>query len=175
MATTGAPLNARIPVLTDTANVPRDFSNFGTDVNSWAAGVVAAWSSYTPTLTASTTNPTSYATSTTGEAKKIGRDVYWGVRIAQLAGMSWGSGVVWISLPYTAVATASSRVPARGAIQKADGSTIWPITCLLSTGEAKVALAVHTTSGSAWLSAGSPWTLGVGDVIEFSGHYQSAS
>ena len=81
-----------------------------------------AWSAYTPTLTASTTNPTLGTGSTTsGFYAQIGKIVI-GYFIVQFgtSGVNAGSGTYYVSLPVTA---ASSSSPVVGSVDLADAST----------------------------------------------------
>ena len=78
----------------------------GTSQLSSSVGNFSAWTSYTPTLTASTTNPT-LGTGSTAEGFycQIGKSVFWRANITfGTASVNAGSGFYFISLPVTAKA-----------------------------------------------------------------------
>ncbi len=83
---------------------------WNTEVRDAVNGIQAAWVSYTPALTATTTNPTLGTGSTTnGSYLQIGKDVTGSAEIVWgTAGVAAGTGNYNISLPVAMVASAAT-------------------------------------------------------------------
>lgn len=65
-----------------------------------------AWTAYTPALTAETTNPTlGTGASITGSYLKVGKTVFYRIRIVAGSGVAAGNGTYYFSLPFAVAAT----------------------------------------------------------------------
>ena len=128
----------------------------------------AAWESYTPALTAATTNPTLGTGSTA--AGRYGRiqKVVMGIGLLQFgtAGTAAGSGVYYVSLPITAKFAGEVI----GDWQAYDGTSLWRVGTLVS----------DTTTRAYMMYEGSfvtntqPWAWSTSDFIRFSFTYEAA-
>lgn len=133
-------------------------------------GVQAAWTSFTPTLTAATTNPTGQ--SYTGSAyMRIGKTVH--MRAVITLSASTGSGAYSISLPASPIASTEQNL---SGIITDTGVGVYA--CRLRfVGTATAALYCDPTTAGAALRAVSPtapFTLGTGDIITICGSYETA-
>jgi hypothetical protein len=111
-------------------------------------GTATAWTSYTPALTASTTNPTLGTGSVVaGKYKQIGKTVFgWAKLQFGTSGVAAGSGVYRISLPVTA-ASAESQICGAGILQDSSANTAYTLVpYIANTGY--VELYQHQTSGA---------------------------
>lgn len=77
---------------------------WNTEVRDALTNLQSAWTSYTPALTASTTNPTLGAGSAAlGSYQRFGKDVFGTIDLSfGTSGVAAGSGVYEVSLPVTA-------------------------------------------------------------------------
>jgi hypothetical protein len=111
-------------------------------------GTATAWTSYTPALTASGTNPTLGSGSVaTGKYKQIGKTVFGWAKIAfGTSGVSAGSGILRISLPIAA-ASAEDQACGTGILTDSNANTAYTIVPHIpNTGY--VQLYQHQTSGA---------------------------
>lgn len=107
-----------------------------------------AWTSYTPSLTASTTSPTLGTGSTaTGRYKQVGKIVTgWAKLTFGTSGINAGTGIYRISLPIAA-ASADDQVCGAGILQDSSANTAYTIVPHIpNTGY--VQLYQHQTSGA---------------------------
>ena len=135
---------------------------------------------YTPTLTASTTNPTlGSGSSRVGEYRYIGPKLVWfTVEIAfGTSGVNPGSGIYSVSLPFTAAASSVVHSGAiHGSVNDDSASDNNIIGCGITSGLTTVTLffwdptsaAVQTVHNNA------PFTFAANDSIQFSGIYEVA-
>lgn len=75
-------------------------THFNDNLRDFARGFTDAWTSYTPTLTASTTNPTNWTQ--TGYYCRVGKLVIAKFKITASATRTVGSGTYYIALPVNA-------------------------------------------------------------------------
>lgn len=141
-------------------------------------GYTGAWTSWTPALTASTTNPTlGTGGSTSGKYVKIGRTVMgWGYIKFGTSGQAAGSGTYLVSLPVAQAETDNNRING-DALLRANATftrafLLWngSTTCTLRyTSAAAAGTLVSTTNAApaAWAAAG--------DDIRYSFRYEAAS
>jgi hypothetical protein len=134
-----------------------------------AAGGLGAWTSYTPTWTASTTNPTIGNGTLQGYYKALDASTYL-VEISLVLGSttSIGSGTYSFALPATAAAAPGRQVLA-GYFLNA-GTAFYVAAGQIAAGTATVALVVIAESGGTriWTS-GNPNVLGQDDELALSG------
>lgn len=131
------------------------------------AVIGGAWTSYTPTWTASTTNPVLNNGTLVGRYKKIDKTVYFTVDLTIGSTTTLGSGTYIFSLPTAAV---------RGVEMAID--------CTLSlvhstTRNAGGGILVNTTQvrlmqASGQVTDSSPFAWATGDVISLAGTYEAA-
>jgi len=76
----------------------RDLANLADS----ATGIESAWTSYTPSWTAVTTNPVINNGTITGKYKQIGKTVFFSVFVTMGSTTTYGTGEWRISLPVTA-------------------------------------------------------------------------
>lgn len=161
----------RYPLATDTPDVPRDALNLATDVDTILAGYEAAWTAYTPVLTAATTNPSIGAGAVFGAYKRLGSSklVIARFRINLGAGFTPGAGPYAISLPvaslpltpvasnyggpFAAVGTATASETATG-LTTFNVSLATTTTVLLQTAATHFLLDHTGPRGIAWTATG---------------------
>jgi hypothetical protein len=107
-----------------------------------------AWTSYIPSLTASTTNPTLGTGSTaTGRYKQVGKVVTgWAKLTFGTSGVNAGVGIYRISLPITAQ-SADDQVCGAGILQDSNANTAYTLVPYISN-TGYVQLFQHQTSGA---------------------------
>lgn len=140
------------------------------------SGGNAAWVTYTPTLTASTTNPTLGTGSTaTGRYSRDGRTVNAQVDIVfGSSGVSIGSGTYRISLPFTAGATAQ---PVTGVAYVRDASASTQAMCWVTIGAGATFATLQYNSDTFTTSSvtnAAPWTFAASDEFHLSFTYETA-
>lgn len=81
--------------------------------------IIAAWTTYTPTWTAATTNPVLGNGTIVGRYKRIGKTVHLQIDLTMGSTTTYGSGAWSVSLPVAAAASSGSRI---GTAQALGGS-----------------------------------------------------
>jgi len=134
----------------------------------------AAWTVYTPTWTASTTNPTLGNGTITGRYMKVGRAVTAEYILTTGSTTTYGSGVYSIGLP---VAAASGGLDAFGATRLIASATYIGICHLSSGGNSVVSLfpGSATPATGANMTPTAPATLAAGHILRGSITYESAT
>lgn len=117
----------------------------GTVVSPGTADITGAWTAYTPTLTASTTNPSGYTIQ--GAYMQVGKTVHWRVLIS--SGGTGGSGTYSIGLPVAARNPVSNLIPCGQGF-----ATTTPLLVCVNGGSTSTAVAYLTTA------ANTPWGSG---------------
>lgn len=132
----------------------------------------AAWETWTPALTASTTNPTlGTGSTTTGRYGRINKTVFGNCRIIfGTSGVNAGSGFYFVSLPVTA--QASGVMSGYGYIF--DSSTgLVRHTAVVLDSTTRVSLYLENATNYA-VAATNPWTWAASDQISFYFEYEAA-
>jgi hypothetical protein len=128
----------------------------------------AAWESWNPALTASTTNPTLGTGSTL--AGRYGRiqKIVVGIGLVQFgtAGTAAGSGVYRVSLPVTAKFAGEVI----GDWQAYDGASAWRVGTLVSDTTTRAYMMFE----SFFVTNAAPWAWSTSDFIRFSFTYEAA-
>ena len=173
MATTS--LGIRYPVLSDTANVPRDIGYVAADVDALMVAERAAWTTYAPTLTGSTTSPTGW-TATYARYRQRGKTVQVRVKLTAGAGFTAGSGNYVISLPVAAHADMVLYEPLQGLAkaQYASGQTLAPLLPIMGSTTSSVLLAYPSTGGGYLGSTGPGTAWAVGGTLSLTVTYEAA-
>lgn len=141
-----------------------------------AAGLPGAWSSYTPALTAATTNPTlGSGSGVSGVYQQIGKLVVVQLKIQfGTSGVNAGSGLYSISVPVTGASYGGVGYPALGSagfIDDASSGARKMVACFFdSTNRDKIDLT--TEGGNVTNSA--PWTWAASDQILLGFFYEAA-
>ena len=134
----------------------------------------AAYETWTPALTASTTNPTlGTGSSATGRYGRVNKFVYGQAQITfGTSGTNNGSGFYFVSIPITAQASGSIC----GTYQAYDSSaTIIDQGLLVLDTTSRVGLYRNGTTGAAFLIAATvPWTWAANDFIRINFNYEAA-
>lgn len=131
------------------------------------------WTAYTPTLTASTTNPTNWTQ--TGYYMQAGKLVMCKGMIQAGASMTTGSGTYRIALP-VAANTTLSLFPVNGIVYVSDASAGGSWQQMLGYVAASNYICAVSPSGGAPVSHSFPWSpnSAVGDFILFNFSYEAA-
>ena len=132
----------------------------------------AAWETWVPTLTASTTNPTLGTGSTAaGRYGRIQKTVFGNCRIFfGTSGTNAGVGFYFVSLPVTAQA---SGVPAgQGWIYDSSTGLVRHVAVALDS-TTRVALYLENATNYS-VGAGNPWAWAASDQIQFYFEYEAA-
>jgi len=134
------------------------------------SGALGAWTSYTPTWTATTTNPTLGSTTIAGRYKALDSKTYVvNVTISITTGGAWnaGSGSYIFSLP--AGLTAATRIQIGSAHVLDNGTAHFAGICKVSASGTTIAeTVIADASGSRLLSNSIPITWATGDQINLS-------
>ena len=132
----------------------------------------AAWETWTPALTASTTNPTLGTGSTAaGRYGRINKTVFGNCRIFfGTSGANAGSGFYFVSLPVTAQGT--GVVAGSGYVYDASTGLVRHVSIAIDS-TSRVALYLENQTNYA-VSSTNPWTWAASDQIQFSFEYEAA-
>jgi hypothetical protein len=140
-------------------------SNGSVGTGSFRDSIFPAWTTYTPTFTASSTNPTLGNFTRTGRYAKVGRTVHFVIVITCNATSGFGSGNYRFGLPVTArsaeefVATANQSSPNHNYIGRSDNGT-------------EVFLYLTTTDG---IASNTSTGMSNGTVLRITGTYEAAA
>lgn len=132
----------------------------------------AAWETWTPTLTASTTNPTLGTGSTaSGRYGRINKTVFGQLFIQfGTAGVAQGSGFYYVSVPITAQATGPTV--GSGYILDNSASLVRHVISILDT-TGRMALWIDNSTNYS-VTATNPWTWAASDQIRIDFLYEAA-
>lgn len=132
----------------------------------------AAWETWTPALTASTTNPTLGTGSTaTGRYGRIQKVVFGNCRIVfGTSGTNAGVGFYFVSLPVTA--QASGVAAGQGWIFDSSTGLVRHVAIALDS-TTRVSLYLENATNYA-VAAGNPWAWAASDQIQFYFEYEAA-
>jgi hypothetical protein len=135
---------------------------------------LGAWTSYTPTLTASTTNPNLGSTgSTTGAYCRIGKLVVFRVRISfGGTGVNAGSGYYRVALPVTGASVTGN--PGNGSAWMYDASAGARHIGVPAIETSVLEIIINGASGFPAVQHNSPWTWAADDTITICGIYEAA-
>ncbi|MFD9047693.1 hypothetical protein [Streptomyces zaomyceticus] len=136
--------------------------------------MLAAWTTYTPSWTAATTNPVLSNGTIVGRYKKIGRLVNFQIDLTMGSTTTYGSGAWSITLPFTAASSSGSRV---GSAQALGGSRFGG-QVIVSPGASGIgAFFPASAAVSNYSSAASavPFAWASGNELRITGTYESAT
>jgi hypothetical protein len=148
-------------------------ANFNSDVRDLGRAFADAWTSYTPTLTASTTSPTNWTQ--TGYYMRAGKLVHVKGILTAGASMTAGSGTYRIALPANCNTTISNAL-LQSSVYLFDSSGVVGSTVYLAYQAAAgyVQLLGATGAAVAFVSDSVPWTWAANDSIQFAFTYEAA-
>ena len=138
--------------------------------------VLGAWIDYTPTWTASTTNPVIGNGSITGRYSLVNKTVTAQILVTMGSTTTFGSGSYFFSLPVTAAATLVGY-PALGAGWGNDVSSGGATTFVAqvhNSGTTTFGLRYTVASGNGSVAATAPYTWASGDFISATIQYKAA-
>jgi hypothetical protein len=135
-----------------------------------AAADSAAWTTYTPTWTASTTNPSLGNGALTGRYKAIGKTVFLQIQFEAGSSTTFGSGHWKFSLPVAAYSGSSAVLSATFL----DNGTQWYAALATSEYDNNTAYVVPITTASGPVGPTIPFTWTSTDKMTICGSYESA-
>jgi hypothetical protein len=141
-------------------------------------GVVmsGAWTSYTPALTASTTNPTLGTGSiTTGKYIKIGRTVIgWFIIYFGSSGTAAGTGTYQVSFPVTPAASATDHITI-GHGYLYNGTILHLYSLFQASGSSVMVGLLDSSTAVSFVTASVPWTWGANNRILGNFQYEAST
>lgn len=151
-------------------------AEWATEITNPFIGLQAAWDTYTPVLTAATTNPTLGSGSVTnGWYIQIGKTVFGGGRVGfGTSGVVVGSGRYTISLPPVAANTSVGLVAGTGILQDASGPTTFVIVPRLATSTTFYMYLDNQTTATLGCSSALPVVPAASDTYDYLLCYQAA-
>ena len=148
-------------------------THFNENLRDLGRAFADAWTSYTPTLTASTTNPTNWTR--TGHYMQVGKLVV--ARIALVAGgsMTAGSGTYRVALPVTAASGQATIPHPANLYDHSTGARCLPVAMIFDPAylEFRYPTGWPATGNQAVTNA-APWTWDASDQINVNLIYEAA-
>lgn len=150
-------------------------AEMNTEIRDALTGIQAAWTSWTPVLTAATTNPTlGSGSSQVGNYLQIGKFIIAAGRVAfGTSGVSAGSGRYSMSVPVTA-ATGTVLSMGVGIYTDSSGPTTFTILPRLASSTTFFMYLDNQTSGTFGVSSSAPVAPAASDSFDFLLVYQAA-
>lgn len=136
--------------------------------------MLAAWTSYTPTWTAATSNPVLGAGTLLGRYMKIGRTVLYHINLVTAADTTYGSGAYSFALPATSANVGCSYVGSSHLL----AGTRWGGQNIVGPNVATTSPFFPTNSTTTTLSQQTPTvpaTLASGHQVRMTGTYEAAA
>ena len=148
-------------------------THFNENLRDLGRGFADAWTAYTPTLTASTTNPTGWTQ--TGYYMQAGKLVHVKGTLTAGGAMTAGSGTYRIALPVNAQTALGSAV-LEGSTYLYDNSTgnAYSIAVPYAANAAYIQLVYGTGGTGAFVGHNAPWVWAASDTIQFAFSYEAA-
>jgi len=130
-------------------------------------GIQAAWTSFTPSLVAVTTNPTlGTGGSSVGNQLRVGADVRFRITITWGgAGLNVGSGIYSLTLPGSSPATPQAINSSVAVRQAATGNNWLGVGQIVTPGN-QARLSFNATGANPYLTNGAPIAWAVNDIIQ---------
>jgi len=146
-------------------------SQFNANLRDFGRAFSDAWTSYTPTLTASTTNPTNWTQ--TGYYMQVGKLVVAKFRLAAGASMTAGSGTYRVALPVNAAYTAGTEF-ASGGVEMWDASANTIQIGIASPRNTAYLQITYPGTTTNTVGNAAPWTWAANDTITGTLTYEAA-
>jgi hypothetical protein len=137
----------------------------------YLASVGPAWKTYTPTWTASTTNPTIGNGTITGHYLQIGKIVWFRANVQTGSTTTYGSGTYSISIPVT---SATANPNNTGHVRLSDSSAGQGYAGMGSIGASAMTLTVQGATNLDNVTPTGPFTFANGDELRVWGFYEAA-
>jgi hypothetical protein len=137
------------------------------------AAMQAAWTSYTPVWTGSTTNPVIGNGSIVGkyrQAGSAGKTIQFRVAITMGSTTTYGAGNYSISLPPFALASLAEPLPLISGLCRDEGSSLFYLGIAIPFSTTTVSV---VTNGATVITPTTPFTWAVTDVLRVAGTYES--
>ena len=151
-------------------------THFNENVRDFGRAFADAWTSYTPTLTASTTNPTNWTQ--TGYFMRAGKLVIAKFVVLAGGGMTKGSGTYRVALPVnanTTMATMGSLYIGTVTLRDAStGNTYYAQAAVADTAYITLNYAATYGGGATNVTDTAPWTWEASDTISATIVYEAA-
>ena len=148
-------------------------THFNENVRDLGRAFADAWTSYTPTLTASTTNPTNWTQ--TGYYVRAGKLVIAKFTVQAGGSMTAGSGTYRIALPANGNTTLGSQYLGTITLRDASsGNTFYAQAALADTAYVVLNYAATYGGGAANATNTAPWTWAASDTISGTIMYEAA-
>ncbi len=148
-------------------------THFNDNLRDFARGFTDAWTSYTPTLTASTTNPTNWTQ--TGYYMQAGKLVVAKFVLTAGGSMTKGSGTYRVALPVNANTAMGSLYIGTVTLRDAStGNTYYPQAAVTNTAYITLNYAATYGGGAADVTDTAPWTWAASDTISATIVYEAA-
>lgn len=135
----------------------------------FADSVTGPWSSYTPALTATTTNPTLGTSILVGSTATIGSVTFWRASLTIASGFTVGSGNYQFSLPVASLGTFREW---SGSGSGVNAGSVRPLVATLQSALVVMLVRVSTEANVTNTGLGSSWA--AGDSILLTGWYRSS-
>jgi hypothetical protein len=145
-------------------------AHFNDNLRDLGRGFTDAWTSYTPTLTASTTNPTNWTQ--TGYYCQVGKLVHVKVRLVAGASMTVGSGTYRFALPTTAALTLGTEIAGAFWLYDSSSGNAWLASGNLFGTYANLICAAGGTGTT--VTNALPWVWAASDTITGSFTYEAS-
>ena len=129
-------------------------THFNDNLRDFARGFTDAWTSYTPTLTASTTNPTNWTQ--TGYYMQVGKLVIAKFDLLAGASMTPGSGFYRVALPVAANVGGIAQFPGGQVLLSGTSTAGW--TALAWVAASTYAELVYAAGTAVTVAHNAPWT-----------------
>lgn len=148
-------------------------THFNENVRDFGRAFADAWASYTPTLTASTTNPTNWTQ--TGYFMQAGKLVIAKLLLTAGASMTAGSGTYRIALPVNANTAIGTQYIGTLTLRDAStGNTFYAQAAVSNTAYITLNYAATYGGGAANVANNAPWTWAASDFIAATIIYEAA-
>lgn len=147
-------------------------ANFNTDVRDLGRAFADAWTSYTPTLTASSSNPTGWTQ--TGYYMQAGKLIHVKGTLTAGGSMTKGSGTYRVALPVNANTTLTNAI-VEGTFYLYDNSGAGRSDVVGYIANTAYAQMLYAAGGAPAVIADTvPWTWAASDIIQFAFTYEAA-
>lgn len=143
------------------------------DGSAWQSVVdISAWTAYTPTITASTTNPTFTYTTQQGAYMQIGKTVHFRMNLVLNVVTSAGTGNYLFDLPVAGVAGVVQSF--YGRYYDTSTGLNYRIMGTNASSTNKISTAWYSDGAATFVSATTPVAPATGDIYSFAGTYEVA-
>jgi hypothetical protein len=131
------------------------------------AALGSAWTSFTPTWTGSTSDPTIGNGTLNGAYKVIGKTFYFRIYVLGGSSTSWGTGLYGFTWPSQFVTIAEARQSCAVTLEDNSGTTRTPAAGYINASDNRIARIVYGTGSG--IGNTTPWTWATGDMIFING------